>query len=154
MTTTLKKNSDLAEKLQCLGRKQPRSRENLMQRARELLVTSGNGTYASRMMPFAALECVECEVYLVDGEIGDPAGAEDDDLVSVFSAAAGRQTDVLRVGGDDELQIPADNVSHLACASVESSHVVGGQHVMPLPRHQALSAVMRRSVFSSSSSCS
>lgn len=56
-------------------------------------------------MPFAALECVECEVYLVDGKIGYPAGAEDDDLVSVFSTAAGRQTDVLRVGGDDELQL-------------------------------------------------
>lgn len=59
-------------------------------------------------MPFGALECVEGEVYLVDGEIGYPAGAEDDDLISVISAAAGRQADVLRVGGDDELQIPAD----------------------------------------------
>ena len=56
-------------------------------------------------MPFAALECVEGEVYLVDGEIGDPAGVEDDDLISVISAAAGRQTDELRVGGDDELQL-------------------------------------------------
>ena len=114
----------------------------------------GVAVFVEDDVPFAALECVECEVYLVDGKIGYPAGAEDDDLVSVFSAAAGRQTDVLRVGGDDELQIPADNASHLARASVESLHVVGGQHVMPLPRHQALSAVMRRSVFSSLSSCS
>ncbi len=82
-------------------------------------------------MPFAALECVECEVDLVDGKIGDAAGAEDDDLVSVFSAAAGRQTDVLRVGGDDELQIPADDASHLARASVERLHVVIGQPVIP-----------------------
>lgn len=58
----------------------------------------GVAVFVEDDVPFAALECVECEVYLVDGEIGDPAGAEDDDLVSVFSAAAGRQTDVLRVG--------------------------------------------------------
>lgn len=114
----------------------------------------GIAVFVEDDVPFAALECVEREVYLVDGEIGYPAGAQDDDLVSVFSAAAGRQTDVLRVGGDDELQIPADNASHLARASVESLHVVVGQHVMPLPRPQALSAVLRRSVFSSLSSCS
>ncbi|KMO72146.1 hypothetical protein MCHLDSM_04041 [Mycolicibacterium chlorophenolicum] len=90
----------------------------------------------------------------MDGEIGYPAGTQDDDLVSVFSPAASRQTDVLCVGGDDELQIPADDASYLACASVESLHVVIGQHVMPFPRPQALSAILRRSVFSSSSNCS
>ncbi|SKT79644.1 Uncharacterised protein [Mycobacteroides abscessus subsp. abscessus] len=114
----------------------------------------GIAVFVEDDVPFGALECVEGEVYLVDGEIGDPAGAEDDDLISVISAAVGRQTDVLRVGGDDELQIPADDASHLARASVESLHVVVGQHVMPLPHHQALSAALRRSVFSSSSSCS
>lgn len=64
----------------------------------------GIAVFVEDDVPVAALECVECEVYLVDGEIGDPAGAQDDDLVSVISAAAGRQTDELRVGGDDELQ--------------------------------------------------
>lgn len=87
-------------------------------------------------MPFAALECVEGEVYLVDGEIGDPAGVEDDDLISVISAAAGRRP------------------TYSALGATTSLRVVVGQHVMPLPRHQALSAVLRRSVFSSSSSCS
>ena len=33
---------------------------------------------------------VECEVDFVDGEIGNAAGTQDDDLISVSSAAAGR----------------------------------------------------------------
>ena len=49
----------------------------------------GIAVFVEDDVPFGALECVEGEVYLVDGEIGDPAGAEDDDLISVISAAAG-----------------------------------------------------------------
>jgi hypothetical protein len=40
-------------------------------------------------VPIAALERVECKVYLMDGEIGYTAGSEDDDLISLISAAAG-----------------------------------------------------------------
>ena len=38
-------------------------------------------------VPIAALERVECKVYLMDGEIGYTAGSEDDDLISLISAA-------------------------------------------------------------------
>ena len=46
-------------------------------------------------MPVAALERVERKVNLVDGEIGYAAGSEDDDRLSLISAAAGLQTDEL-----------------------------------------------------------
>lgn len=105
-------------------------------------------------LPIAALERIEREIYLVYCEIGDAARAENGDLVGLVSTSAGRQADVLRVRCDDELQIPADDASHLARASVESLHVVIGQHAMALPRHQALSEFLRRSAFSSSSSSS
>ena len=81
-------------------------------------------------VPLAALQCVERKVDFVDGEIGYAAGAEDDDRLSLISAAAGLQADELGVARDDELQVPADMASDLACASVESLHVVTGQHAM------------------------
>ena len=54
----------------------------------------GIAVFVEDDVPFAALECVECEVYLVDGEIGDPAGAQDDDLVSVISAAGSSMSEI------------------------------------------------------------
>ena len=37
--------------------------------------SAGIAVFVEDDVPFGALECVEGEVYLVDGEIGDPAGA-------------------------------------------------------------------------------
>jgi hypothetical protein len=69
-------------------------------------------------VPVAALQRVKREVDLVDGEIGEAAGPEDDDLV-----IAGQQTDVLGVGHDGELQLPTD---------VDSAGLVGR---VPARRH-------------------
>ncbi|AFM20309.1 hypothetical protein Mycch_5674 (plasmid) [Mycolicibacterium chubuense NBB4] len=104
-------------------------------------------------MPIAALECVERKVNFVDGEIGYAARSQDDDFISPISAATGRQADELGVARDDEPQIPADVAADLTGSSVESLHVVVGQHAMPLPC-QVLSELLRRSVFSSSTSFS
>lgn len=114
---------------------------------------AGVAVFVEDDVPVAALECVERMVDFVDGEIGDAAGSEDDDVLGLFSAAAGRQADELGVARDDELQIPADVAADLTGSSVESLHVVVGQHAMPLPR-QVLAELLRRSVFSSSTSCS
>ena len=61
------------------------------------------------------------------------AGSEDDDVLSLISAAAGRQADELGVARDDELQIPADVDGRLTGSSVESLHVVVGKHAMAFP---------------------
>lgn len=66
---------------------------------------AGVAVFVQDDLPIAALESIECEIYLVHGQIGDAARSEHDDLLSLISASAGRQTDVLRVGGDDELQL-------------------------------------------------
>ncbi|MET0457046.1 MAG: hypothetical protein ABW137_34875, partial [Mycobacterium sp.] len=84
-------------------------------------------------MPIAALERVKRKVNFVDGEIGYAAGAEDDDVLSLISATAGRQADELGVAGNDELQIPADVAADLTGSSVESLHVVVGKHAMAFP---------------------
>lgn len=65
---------------------------------------AGVAVFVQDDLPIAALESIECEIYLVHGQIGDAARSEHDDLLSLISASAGSQTDVLRVGGDDELQ--------------------------------------------------
>ncbi|AFM20267.1 hypothetical protein Mycch_5626 (plasmid) [Mycolicibacterium chubuense NBB4] len=65
-------------------------------------------------MPIAALERVERKINFVDGEIGCAAGAQDDDLIRLISAAASHQADELGIARDDELQIPADVASDWA----------------------------------------
>lgn len=94
---------------------------------------AGVAVFVEHDVPIAALESVEREVYFVDGEIGYAAGSQDDDLLSLISAAAGHQADELGVARDDELQIPADVAADLTGSSIESLHVVVGQHAMPSP---------------------
>lgn len=47
-----------------------------------LLDQLGIAVFVEDDAPVAALERIERKVYLVDGEIGDAAGSEDDDLIS------------------------------------------------------------------------
>ena len=91
-----------------------------------LLDQLGIAVFVEDDAPVAALERIERKVYLVDGEIGDAAGSEDDDLIS-----AGHQADELGVARDDELQIPADATSDLTGSSVQCQHVLVGQHAVP-----------------------
>lgn len=97
-------------------------------------------------VPIAALKRVERKVNLVDGEIGYPAGSKDDDLISLITAAASHLADELGVARDDELQIPADVACDLLRASVESLHVVIGQHAVPLPPSSVVGVVAAQRV--------
>ena len=65
MTTTLKKNSDLAENSNALEETALDQGENLMQRARELLVTSGNGTYDAKAREAVAKELEQIRKELI-----------------------------------------------------------------------------------------
>ncbi|WP_349319071.1 hypothetical protein [Mycolicibacterium canariasense] len=102
-------------------------------------------------MPIAALERVECKVDLVDREIGYAAGSQDDDLISLISAAAGHQADELGVARDDEPQIPADVAPDLTGSSRDCTSSSASTR---WPFRQVLSELLRRSVFRSSTSCS
>ena len=110
----------------------------------------GVAVFVEDDVPFAALECVECEVYLVDGKIGYAARSQDDDLLSLLSPTAGHQADELGVARDGELQIPADVASDLARAGRELVRRHRSARDAP---YQVLSKLLRRSEFSSASSC-
>lgn len=51
---------------------------------------AGVAVFVQDYLPIAALESIECEIYLVHGQIGDAARSKDDDLLSLISASAGR----------------------------------------------------------------
>ena len=52
---------------------------------------AGVAVFVQDYLPIAALESIECEIYLVHGQIGDAARSEHDDLLSLISASAGSQ---------------------------------------------------------------
>lgn len=80
MTTTLKKNSDLAENSNALEETALDQGENLMQRARELLVTSGNGTYDAK-----AREAVAKELEQIRKELIGVANTRDANSQYIFA---------------------------------------------------------------------
>lgn len=54
-----------------------------------VLDQAGVAVFVEDDMPISPLERVKCKVDLVDGEIGDAAGAEDDDRIGLISASTG-----------------------------------------------------------------
>lgn len=54
-----------------------------------VLDQAGVAVFVEDDMPISPLERVKCKIDLVDGEIGDAAGAEDDDRIGLISASAG-----------------------------------------------------------------
>ena len=80
MTATLKKNSDLAENSNALEETALDQGENLMQRARELLVTSGNGTYDAK-----AREAVAKELEQIRKELIGVANSRDANSQYIFA---------------------------------------------------------------------
>lgn len=80
VTTTLKSNSDLAENSNALEETALDQTENLLQRARELLVASGNGTYDAK-----AREAVAKELAQIRQEMIGVANSQDANSQYIFA---------------------------------------------------------------------